>query len=387
MASSVQFQFMHKFSARRWQRFSLSLLGVAIAFQTSMPPRAAQAQSVGSVEVSQAQLAWDAIPHFVSLVDSDDNVRAFLIQLDVFNKPVTSYANVVYQIFARQGGERQLVYTSQGARLLPNEAGRLVLPVEIVSINTLEKTFENLNLNNVVFEVETQLRYDQRGARRDQFVAWSETYRYEEVTQISTVEFEQTYSVYDIRELILVRQTGSAGTVLVNRNPYPGSCAIGGYSAIYTDTEDNEYDRRPRGSDYSRSDLRYADFSHAHLRKAKFDRSNLSYANFYGADLEEAKFKRAVLHGSNFQNAYLQKAKFDDARLTCARFAGAKLQDAKFKKADLRGADFRGADLRDADFKDADLRGADLRGAVLDDANFKDALLDGALLPHGFSTR
>ncbi|NJL87968.1 MAG: hypothetical protein HC886_21515 [Leptolyngbyaceae cyanobacterium SM1_1_3] len=104
----------------------------------------------------------------VQLVDEDDqDLEAFVLQFEVFEKPTTSYANAVYQIYAHYRGERRLLYSNRGARLITNQAGQLVLPAEVVSITSLRQEFGSFNVADLNLEFVSQVRYDSQN-RRDQ---------------------------------------------------------------------------------------------------------------------------------------------------------------------------------------------------------------------------
>ena len=390
----------------RWQRLPAALLAATLSCGSLAIPVQAQGISRDAVEDAEyeSEYGWDAALRTIGLVEgSDRSIEAFVLQFEVLEKPTTTYANAVYQIYAHYRGERRLLYSNRGARLITGEGGQVVLPAEVVSINSLREEFGNFNLSDLNLEFVTQVRYDARD-RRDQRLEWRETYSYTEITRVTTTEFYAAQTPYEVRQLILTYLV--PGTVVVI-DEQPISCDLAQYPGSPADTTDNRYNRSPRGDDYSHSNLRNANFSRRNLEKTKFDRSDLSYANFYGANLTKADFKRSILHRANLQSVYGEKAKFDYADLSCAQLAGsnftkayfkkadlreadlrsADLRKAKFKEADLRGADLRNANLSKVDFKDADLRGADLRGANLSEAKLKDARLEGALLPDGFSVR
>ncbi|MFE4105786.1 pentapeptide repeat-containing protein [Almyronema epifaneia] len=391
----------------RWQKISAALLAATLCLGSLTVPLYAQSVSdpeeVEDIE-AETQDGWEAVLRSVQLIDEfDQSVEAFVLQVEIFEKPTTTYANAVYQIYGHYQGERRLLYSNRGARLITNEAGQWVLPAEVVSITSLREEFGEFDLRDLDLEFVAQVRYDAQ-SRRDQRLEWRETYRYSEITRITTTEFYAVETAYEIRQLFLTYLTPATVIVI---EPQSVSCALAQYPGTPAETANNRYDRAPRNDDYSHSSLRNHNFSRRNLEKAKFGRSDLSYANFYGANLTKADFKRSVLHQANLQSVYGEKAKFDAADLSCAQLAGSNFSDAKFKQADLRqadlrsaylrkakfkDADLRGADLRNAnlsqaDFKDADLRGADLRGANLHDAKLRDARLEGALLPEGFSTR
>lgn len=98
-----------------------------------------------------------------------------------------------------------------------------------------------------------------------------------------------------------------------------------------------------RGSDFSYSDLPYANFSGADLRGANFSGTNLHGAKFAGANLNGANFSSANLSHTDFQYAKIRKADLHDANII---FAG-------LEYADLNGSNFLGATISFGDEEEA----------------------------------
>ncbi|MDX2099305.1 MAG: hypothetical protein SFW36_16120 [Leptolyngbyaceae cyanobacterium bins.59] len=116
-----------------------------------------------------ASQGWDISLRLVRLTNSNRaQSPAISIQFDVFNKPVTRYANVVYQIYALNPNNNrwETLYSNVGARLIPNQAGTIDLPSEIVSVNQLNlRAIGKTPLENLRLQARANLRYDlQQGA-------------------------------------------------------------------------------------------------------------------------------------------------------------------------------------------------------------------------------
>lgn len=126
---------------------------------------------------------WQSYVSVARLVNSNDLV----LQLNVLQKPVTSYANVVYVIYARQQNQWVQVYTSTGAKLIANQAGRVILPPEVIRLNQL-RLGNNVDYSQLELRVDTQIRYDIRGVAKDQQVVFEQPCDYGSLTQISSVE-------------------------------------------------------------------------------------------------------------------------------------------------------------------------------------------------------
>jgi len=117
----------------------------------------------------------------------------------------------------------------------------------------------------------------------------------------------------------------------------------------------------PPGSNFERTDLRYAIFQMAMLADTDFKgakkKAGKAGANFTEAKLNEAQLQGANLSGANFSKADLTKAALDDAML----------HDATFENADLREASLRRTMLYQAKFHEAKLHKAYLQGVGLMD--------------------
>lgn len=115
------------------------------------------------------QQGWNMRLQMARLADSTVEDSGIRLQLEVLDKPITSYANAVYQLYARKGQEWVQVYSNQGARLLPNGAGAVTLPSEDIPMSRLwlGRLGENVRLSDLELQGVVLLRYDLPGQDRD----------------------------------------------------------------------------------------------------------------------------------------------------------------------------------------------------------------------------
>lgn len=169
------------------------------------------------------------------------------------------------------------------------------------------------------------------------------------------------------------------------------------------------------GVDLSGRLLTEADFTGAHLCKARLVETGLERANLYcadlrGADARQANLFRADLRGASLREADLFGANLDEADLRAAvlaradgkagfrlvgragqagpdgettysvDFAYSSMKRARLGRSRLKGANFTGAVLTGAQMNGADLTGAIFERAVVTGVDWKGARLDpGAL--------
>lgn len=114
------------------------------------------------------QQGWNMRLQMARLTDSTVENSGIRLQLEVLDKPITSYANAVYQLYARKGQEWVQV-SNQGARLLPNGAGAVTLPSEDIPMSRLwlGRLGENVRLSDLELQGVVLLRYDLPGQERD----------------------------------------------------------------------------------------------------------------------------------------------------------------------------------------------------------------------------
>ncbi|MGA0198226.1 MAG: hypothetical protein ACO3NK_03725 [Prochlorotrichaceae cyanobacterium] len=101
------------------------------------------------------QLRWSRL--------EDNQEPGLVFQLDVLGKPLTQYANVVYQFYVRQsrGGRWEHLYTNYGARLIPNEPTGYTLPLELLRFEDLQdKLGSSYQWDSAQIRVSVLIRYD-----------------------------------------------------------------------------------------------------------------------------------------------------------------------------------------------------------------------------------
>lgn len=140
------------------------------------------------------QESWSANLFMARLTTANQLV----LQLDVGDKPLTSYANAVYQIYARQNSQWVQVYNSTGARLITNSNGRITLAPETIDCGELQKQLGTTDLSQVELKAVALLRYDVRGGRRDQLVRYEQIQRYSAIAMSNTVQIASN-STFDYR--------------------------------------------------------------------------------------------------------------------------------------------------------------------------------------------
>ncbi|MFQ3615331.1 MAG: hypothetical protein SNJ57_00650 [Cyanobacteriota bacterium] len=187
-------------------KLAIALLSALLIVSGQAPVLHAQTRSDAPVRVSQRQQGWDAVLTVARVLDSRQDLAGLVLQLDVLDKPVTSYANVVYQIFARVNGRWQQVYTTRGARLIASPSGRLTLPPEFIRWSDLQSQIgRSVNLNTLEFRSIARVNYDVQ-SRRNQQVSWELTQTYAALPQTTVTQVENG-------QVVIVRETVITETV------------------------------------------------------------------------------------------------------------------------------------------------------------------------------
>ena len=136
-------------------------------------------------QVAERQGDWDADLRLGRLA-KDGAVTDLVLQLNVAEKPGTTYANGVYQVFVLYEGDRYLVYSSRGARLMTADAGTVRVLPEMVAIANLHNTLgANVDFADVEIEASVEIRYDVSRAMRDRRVEWTRTQPYQDIPEIT----------------------------------------------------------------------------------------------------------------------------------------------------------------------------------------------------------
>ncbi len=154
----------------------MSLVGGQIFSQSSIQP--VQAKTY------QQQKSWRANLYLARLTQSNQLV----MQMDIQDKPITTYANAVYVLYAKQNSEWVQVYTSQGARLVTNSTGRTVLASESVDCEQIKQKLGVSDLDTVELKAVAMFRYDEEGRNRDQRVEYEQTQTFTRIAQTQTTQ-------------------------------------------------------------------------------------------------------------------------------------------------------------------------------------------------------
>ena len=201
-----------------WQAQQLPTRGNAL-------PRSTVSQS----KVNQTQ-GWNSVLHVARLVESSQRSTNLVLQLEVLNKPQTTYANADYQVFARTRGnsEWQEIHTNRGARLMPGNGGKFVLESEVISIAELERELrdelgEDLRIEDVELDCVVSIRYDLAGGGRDlrEKITYRQSYR--EISTTSTTAIVRTSTSSTVTasstsstETVVSGQTSNRQTILTS---------------------------------------------------------------------------------------------------------------------------------------------------------------------------
>ena len=165
---------------------------------------------------SQVTRVWESVLHVARQTGSIQQSRNLVLQLEILNKPQTTYANVVYQVFAKtRGGRWQEIYTNSGARLIEAAAGKYILKSEVISLTQLEQELraelgDELRLEDVEIRSVASIRYDLAGGGRDIRETFSYTRSYTSIV---------TTTVTEITQIV-----GSSTVVVDNHSDDHGDC-------------------------------------------------------------------------------------------------------------------------------------------------------------------
>ncbi|KAM3097796.1 hypothetical protein ACKFKF_19105 [Phormidesmis sp. 146-12] len=178
-----------------WRKATIALLS-----STLLMGSYGQMAIAAPLQISQ-QRSWNAVLKVARLVQTRQDT-SLVVQLGILDKPQTSYANAVYQVFARRNDQWVQIFTSTGARLISNNAGQTILAPEVISLNDLRRQLGDINLNNVELRVTAQLRYDVRGSVRDRSVFFEQTQSYQTIAQTTSSQLitQQISSQYGVNQ-------------------------------------------------------------------------------------------------------------------------------------------------------------------------------------------
>ncbi len=146
--------------SNRFQKTSLCFLAATLTSASFLSTiEAIAAPSVPQI-VAQVPQDWQTGVQLLRLLDNSGNLSSIGILLDIANKPSTTYANAVYQLYVKRAGEWREVYTNSGARLLSKNAGRQFTTVEMISLSSLSEKISLDDIYNGDLKAVTSIRYD-----------------------------------------------------------------------------------------------------------------------------------------------------------------------------------------------------------------------------------
>ncbi len=153
---------------------------------TLLPPLpsaiATEARTTTSSRYSQD--SWRTTVHLARVSN-----QQLVVQVDVQDKPVTRYANAVYQLYAYQNQQWVQVYTNQGARLIQNQRDRVVLAPEVIDCAKVSRE-SGIDIQSTELKAVVTLRYDSQSGR-DQRVEFEQRRRFTEIAQASSTQIVQ----------------------------------------------------------------------------------------------------------------------------------------------------------------------------------------------------
>ena len=202
----------------------------------SINSQAANSQGFNQ-KIAQLPQDWQTGVRLLRLLDNNGNFSSIGLLLDVANKPTTKYANAVYQLYVKRSGEWREVYTNSGARLLNKNAGRYLLPIEVISLDRLSERISLDDIYNGDLKAITSIRYDLPNGVKDA------SFLVEEIKSFVSIPSVRTSDAIAGRNL----PTSATTTVIVNTSApnttpstttaiYSGSTATVNTSAPNTTT-------------------------------------------------------------------------------------------------------------------------------------------------------
>ena len=187
-------------------------------------------------KIAQLPQDWQTGVRLLRLLDNNGNFSSIGLLLDVANKPTTKYANAVYQLYVKRAGEWREVYTNSGARLLNKNAGRYLLPVEVISLDRLSERISLDDIYNGDLKAITSIRYDLPNGVKDA------SFLVEEIKSFVSIPSVRTSDAIAGRNLPTATTTAIISSSAPNTTPstttaiYSGSTATVNTSAPNTTT-------------------------------------------------------------------------------------------------------------------------------------------------------
>jgi hypothetical protein len=288
--------------SNRFQKTSLCLLAATLTTATLLNTRDAIASPSVPQIVAQVPQDWQTGVQLLRLLDNSGNLSSIGILLDIANKPSTTYANAVYQLYVRRAGEWREVYTNSGARLLSKNAGRQFAAVEMISLSSLSEKISLDDLYNGDLKAITSVRYDLPNGVKDSRFEIEEIKSFTSIVTASASEIKagrissvytntsnssanannsSTNSVLSDRDLGITSTSQSTTTqstqtvVIENTNVQTGGSIkpmkpIVASKKYEDDDEDDDYDDRSRKDRKERKERDGVELSKKHPHRGHF---------------------------------------------------------------------------------------------------------------------
>lgn len=167
---------------------SLKILGLIAALLAVHPliemPVLAQEPPI---QISQRAAEWNGQLRVARLMNREQAITALVVQLEILDKPETTYANAIYQVYAQIDGRWEAVYTNTGARLVNASAGQITLQPEVVLLSDMQRLMDQEpDWSQVELRTVVTVRYDLRDGQSNQQVEWEDRQRFEAIAVTTT---------------------------------------------------------------------------------------------------------------------------------------------------------------------------------------------------------
>jgi hypothetical protein len=138
-------------------------------------------------QISQRGTAWDGQIRVARLMNREQTITALVVQLEILDKPATTYANAIYQVYAQIGGRWVPVHTNTGARLVNASAGQITLQPEVILLSDMQRLMDReVDWSQVELRTVVTLRYDLQDGQSNQQVEWENRQRFEAIAVTTT---------------------------------------------------------------------------------------------------------------------------------------------------------------------------------------------------------
>ncbi|NET69542.1 MAG: hypothetical protein F6K62_00330 [Sphaerospermopsis sp. SIO1G2] len=133
---------------------------------------------------------WDCVFKLGRLVRRDK--KAFIVHLDIRNKPATKYADVAYYIYARQNNRWVAVHRIDGKRSIKKKGKRYYIKPEVIDFRKLQLSNTKLSRSDLKFV--TEISYETQVRRKQKFVV-ENIWNYSSIGEIESIEEIEVESI------------------------------------------------------------------------------------------------------------------------------------------------------------------------------------------------